>query len=199
VTQKISYQIGNSLYLSITDRCTLVCTFCPKTLGNTTVQGYDLSMDHRPSVEEIISAIDNPIKYDEVVFCGYGEPTLRLNVLLEVARTIKAAGGKTRINSDGLANLVHRRNTLPEMADCIDALSISMNAQDKTTYDRHTQPTLPDSYDAMLAFLTEAPKHIAQVTATALDGLEGVDIAACEKLAEACGVHFRKRTLGRVG
>ncbi len=156
-------------------------------------------MDHRPSPKEIIDAIEDPAKYDEVVFCGYGEPTLRLNVLLEVARTIKAAGGRVRINSDGLANLVHKRNTLPEMADCIDALSISMNAQDKSTYDRHTQPTLPDSYDAMLAFLTEAPKHIAQVTATALDGLEGVDITACEKLAEACGVHFRKRTLGRVG
>jgi len=163
------------------------------------VQGYDLSMDHRPSVEEIIAAIDDPAKYDEVVFCGYGEPTLRLNVLLEVARTVKAAGGKVRINSDGLANLVHKRNTLPEMADCIDALSISMNAQDKTTYDRHTQPTLPGSYDAMLAFLTEAPKHIAKVTATALDGLEGVDITACEKLAKTCGVDFRKRTLGRVG
>ncbi|MCF6281175.1 MAG: TatD family nuclease-associated radical SAM protein [Candidatus Polarisedimenticolaceae bacterium] len=199
MTQKISYQIGNSLYLSITDRCTLVCAFCPKTLGNTVVQGYDLSMDHRPSVEEIMASIDDPTKYDEVVFCGYGEPTLRLNVLLEVAQQIKAAGGKVRINTDGLANLVHKRNTLPEMAGCIDALSISMNAQDQTTYDCHTQPTLPGSYNAMLAFLAEAPKHIAQVTATALDGLEGVDIAACEKLAQRCGVLFRKRTLGRVG
>ncbi len=163
------------------------------------MQGYDLSMDHRPSVEEIIAAVDDPTQYDEVVFCGYGEPTLRLNVLLEVARYIKAAGGKVRINSDGLANLVNKRNTLPEMADCIDALSISMNAQDKITYDHHTQPTLPGSYEAMLAFLTEAPKHIAQVTATALDGLAGVDIVACEQQAAACGVQFRKRTLGRVG
>lgn len=156
-------------------------------------------MDHRPSVKEIIAAIDDPTKYDEIVFCGYGEPTLRFDVLLEVARYIKSKGGKVRINTDGLANLVHKRNTLPEMAECIDALSISMNAQDKNTYDRHTQPTLPGSYEAMLDFLTEAPKHISQVTATALDGLEGVDIIACEDLAKKCGVLFRKRTLGRVG
>ena len=197
--QQISYQISNSLYLSITDRCTLVCDFCPKTRGNSVVQGYDLSMDHRPTAEEIIAAIDDPVKYDEIVFCGYGEPTLRLNVLLEVARHIKAGGGRVRINTDGLANLVHKRNTLPEMAECIDALSISMNTQDQATYDRHTQPTLPGSFDAMLAFLREAPQHISRVTATALHGLEGVDIAACEKLAHECGVSFKKRTLGRVG
>ena len=199
MSQQISYQIRNSLYLSITDRCTLECDFCPKTHGNSVVAGFDLSIDHRPEVEEIIAAIDDPTKYDEIVFCGYGEPTLRLNVLLEVAHHIKTHSGKVRINTDGLANLVHKRNTLPEMAKCIDALSVSMNAQDQVTYDRHTQPTLPGSFDAMLAFLTEAPNHIAQVTATALDGLEDVDITACEALAQKCGVAFRKRTLGRVG
>ena len=199
MTQQISYQIDNRLYLSITDRCTLVCAFCPKTLGNPVVQGHDLTMDHRPTAEAIISTIDDPARYDEIVFCGYGEPTLRLKVLLQVARHIKAHGGMVRINTDGLANLVHKRNTLPEMAESIDALSISLNAQDKSTYDRHCQPTLPGSFEAMLAFLAEAPKHISQVTATALEGLEGVDIDACEKLAQERGVTFKKRTLGRVG
>jgi TatD family-associated radical SAM protein len=199
VPQQVSYQIDNNLYLSITDRCTLECAFCPKTLGDMTVKGYDLTFDHRPSAQEVIDAIDDPAKYDEVVFCGYGEPTLRLNVLLEVARDIKARGGRVRVNTDGLSNLVHKHDTLPELGECVDALSVSLNAQNQEVYDRHCRPNLPGSYPAMLEFLREAPRYIDDVTATAIDGLEGVDIAACEALARSLGVKFRRRVLNAVG
>ena len=199
VPQQISYQIENNLYLSITDRCTLECAFCPKTLGDMQVKGYDLSFDHRPTAEEIIGSIDDPARYQEVVFCGYGEPTLRLNVLLEVARDIKARGGKVRVNTDGLCNLVHKHDTLPVLAECVDALSVSLNAQNQEVYDLHCRPNLPGSFDAVLSFLREAPKYIDDVTATAVDGLEGVDIPACEALAAELGVKFRRRTLNQVG
>jgi TatD family-associated radical SAM protein len=199
VPQQITYQIDNNLYLSITDRCTLECAFCPKTLGDMRVKGYDLTFDHRPTTEEIIAAIDDPKRYDEVVFCGFGEPTLRLNVLLEVARDIKARGGRVRLNTDGLSNLVHKHDTLPELGECVDALSVSLNAQNQEVYDRHCLPNLPGSYEAMLAFLREAPKYIKDVTATAIDGLEGVDMAACETIAREMGVKFRHRKLNNVG
>jgi len=199
VSQQISYTIRNRLYLSITDRCTLECRFCPKTQGVPFVKGYDLRMDHRPDEQEIIAAIDDPARYEEVVFCGFGEPTLRLKVLLAVARDVKARGGRVRVNTDGLTNLVHKDDTLPELATCVDALSVSMNAQNAEVYDRHCQPGLPGSFEAMLKFLEEAPRYIPDVTATAIDGLEGVDIAACEQLAEERGVKFRKRVLDKVG
>lgn len=197
--QQLSYRIGDSLYLNITDRCTLECTFCPKTQGILQVHEYDLTLDHRPSSQEIIAAIDDPAAYKEVVFCGYGEPTLRLKVLLEVAKYIKAHGGRVRVNTDGLANLANKRNVLPEMAVCIDALSISLNAQNAEVYDRHCQPSLAGSFEQMLEFVAEAPKYIPDVTATAIDGLEGVDIEACRELAEARGVKFRRRVLDVVG
>jgi TatD family-associated radical SAM protein len=199
VPQQVSYQIDNNLYLSITDRCTLECAFCPKTHGDMTVKGYDLSFNHRPTAEEIIASIDDPARYGEVVFCGYGEPTLRLNVLLEVARDVKARGGRVRLNTDGLSNLVHKHDTLPELAECVDALSVSLNAQNPEVYDRHCRPNLPGSYEAVLEFLREAPKHIQDVTATAIDGLEGVDIPACEAIAKELGVKFRRRVLNEVG
>jgi TatD family-associated radical SAM protein len=104
-----------------------------------------------------------------------------------------------RLNTDGLSNLVHKHDTLPELAQCVDALSVSMNAQNQEVYDRHCRPNLPGSYEAMLNFLREAPHHIKEVTATAIDGLEGVDITACEKIAQKLGVKFRHRTLGKVG
>lgn len=199
MTQQISYRIGNRLYLSINDRCTLECAFCPKTRGTPRVHDFDLTMDHRPPVEEIVAALGDPARYDQVVFCGYGEPTLRLKVLLEVAHHIKAHGGRVRVNTDGLANLVHKENVLPKLAACVDALSISMNAQDEAVYNRHCAPNLPGSFAAMLAFLEAAPEFIPDVTATAIDGLDGVDIAACERMARERGVRFRRRELNKVG
>jgi TatD family-associated radical SAM protein len=195
----LSYTIDDRLYLNITDRCTLACAFCPKHNGSHRVHDYDLTLDRRPTTDELIEALGDVTAYSEVVFCGFGEPTLRLKPLLQVAHRIQRDGGRVRLNTDGLANLVHKRNVLPELGACIDAVSVSMNAQDATTYERHCRPALPGSYDAMLAFLREAPRHIGEVTATAIDGLDGVDIAACAALAADCGVAFRRRVLDRVG
>ena len=197
--QTVSYRIGDRLCLNITDRCTLACRFCPKTLGSHRVHDFDLTLAQRPSQAEILVAVDDPRQFSEVVFCGFGEPTLRLQVLLDTARHIKHNGGRVRINTDGLANLVHKRNVLPEMADCIDSLSVSMNAQDEAVYRRHCAPALPGSYAAMLDFLAAAPAYIGDVTATAIDGLDGVDIARCEALADHLGVAFRRRELDVVG
>jgi TatD family-associated radical SAM protein len=163
------------------------------------VQGYDLSFDHRPGSAEIIAAIDDPTRYHEVVFCGFGEPTLRLGVLLEVAQDIKARGGRVRVNTDGLSDLVHKRSTLPDLGRTVDALSVSMNAQNQQVFDLHCQPRLAGSFAAMLRFLAQAPDYIPQVTATAIDGLAGVDIAACECIAQELGVNFRRRVLDQVG
>ena len=197
--QTISYRIRDSLYLSINDRCTLECTFCPKTLGSTKVHEYDLKIDYRPSVNEIIKAIDDPKKYAQIVFCGYGEPTLRLKVVLEVANWLKQKGAIVRINTDGLANLVHKRNVLPEMEGLIDELSVSLNAQNQKIYDLHCQPQLNNSYQAMLDFLKLSTNYNIKVTATAIDGLQGVNIAQCKNIASKIGVNFKARHLGLVG
>jgi TatD family-associated radical SAM protein len=195
----LSYTIGDRLYLNITDRCTLACAFCPKHNGSHWVHDYDLTLDRRPTVDEIIAALDTPARYREVVFCGFGEPTLRLKTLKQVAHAIKQRRGNTRLNTDGLANLVHKRNVLPELAGAIDAVSVSMNAQDEATYNRHCQPALHGSFEAMLEFVRQAPSYIPDVTASAIDGLDGVDIQACERLAQSLGARFRRRELDIVG
>ncbi len=198
-TQIIAYPIRDNLYLNITDRCTLECRFCPKHNGTHKVHHYDLALQHRPTTEQIISAIDHPSSYREVVFCGYGEPTMRLKVLLDVAYFVKSQGGRTRLNTDGLANLTHKRNVLPELGRVFDAVSVSMNAAEADTYQRHCQPALAGSFAAMLEFLAEAPKFITKVTATAIDGLDGVNIDHCRLLSTWLGVRFRRRELGVVG
>jgi TatD family-associated radical SAM protein len=198
----IAYTIGDKLYLNITDHCTLRCGFCPKYNGSHQVHDHDLTLERKPNLQEILQAIDaagDLGQFTEVVFCGFGEPTLRLKELLAVARHLKIQGARVRLNTDGLASRVHKHNVLPELAQCIDAISISMNAQNETLYNRHCRPSLPDSYQAMLDFLRQAPQYIKDVTATAIDGLDGVDIQQCAAIARELKVKFRRRVLDVVG
>lgn len=195
----IVYTIRDSLYINLNNRCTLKCSFCPKFNGSWEVHDYDLALTHKPSAEEVIAEIKDPKQYDEIVFCGFGEPTLRLRELIDVASWVKSKGGMVRVNTDGLANLAHGRNVLPELGACVDSLSVSMNAQNEDIYDKHCLPGLKNSWPAMIDFLGDAPKYINNVTATAINGLEGVDVQACEKIANDLGVKFRRRELDVVG
>jgi TatD family-associated radical SAM protein len=160
---------------------------------------YDMSLESPPSSDEVIRAIGDPTVYEEIVFCGYGEPTLRLKQLLSVAKWVKSNAGKVRVNTDGLGSLTNKRNILPELSECVDALSISLNAQDEATYNRHCHPGINGSWAAMLAFTKEAPRWINDVSVSAINGLPGVDITECKKLAASLGVTFRERHLDLVG
>jgi TatD DNase family protein len=197
-SSKIAYQIRNSLYLNITNRCTNRCIFCAK-FNDFVVKGHELQLDHEPSADEVKRAIGDPSPYAEVVFCGYGEPLLRLELLKEIARWLKERGKAVRINSDGQANLVHGRNILPELVGLVDAISISLNAATAEDYQRLCQSACgADGYQAVKEFLRLAPAYIPDVTATAVT-FPGIDIAACEQLAHELGVKFRAREYNEVG
>jgi TatD DNase family protein len=196
----ITYAIGDALYLNLTNACTLACGFCPKTHDEWVVQGYDLDLVRGPSFAEVVAAIGDPAPYREVVFCGLGEPTLRLTLLKRVASWLKERGARVRLNTDGLASLVHGRDVLPEMAGLIDVVSVSLNAQDEALYNAHCQPGRPGAYAACKAFIRAASQYIPEVMATALDGLPGVDIEACRRIVEdELGARFRRRIYGQVG
>jgi len=194
----IAYRIRNSLYLNITNRCTNRCTFCAK-FEDFTVKGHYLLLDHEPSVTEVLDAVGTAGECDEIVFCGYGEPLLRLDLIKEVAAELKKRGFRTRINTDGQANLVHGRNILPELTGLIDSISVSLNAADAQTYATLCNTPYGDAgFQAVCDFLREAPKHIPQVTASAVT-VPGLDIAAVKLLARSLGVDFREREYTEVG
>lgn len=193
------YDIDNNRYINLTNACTLKCRFCPKHNGSWDVKGHELALDFNPKAADIIPELGDLSQIEEVVFCGFGESTLRLEELLIIARHVQQQHTRVRLNTDGLGNLVHKRNIIPELAECIDALSISLNAQNEAVYAQHCCPTLPGSWQACLDFIEEAARCMPDVTVTAVDGLEGVDIAACEQLAKARGAKFRRRVLDEVG
>ncbi|MEO5363190.1 MAG: YchF/TatD family DNA exonuclease [Magnetococcus sp. DMHC-8] len=198
-TPRLAYPIGTGLYLNISRGCSLRCHFCPKWVAPV-VHDYDLTLPRNPSAEAVLAAMGDFSGYREIVFCGYGEPTLRLPVLLEVARAVKQRSTiPIRINTDGLANRVYREDVTPQFRGLIDAVSVSLNAQNEAVYNRNSRPTLPGAYAAVQDFLRVVQAHVPSVTATAIEGLEGVDMAACQRIAEGLGVRFRKRVLNRMG
>lgn len=193
------YRIRNSLYLNLTNRCTSLCTFCHR-LDDPVVKGYNLRLEEEPSFEELIRDIGDPTRFKEVVFCGYGEPTLRLDVIKEVARVVKGKGGRVRLNTNGHGNLIHKRNILPELAGLVDALSISLNAECSEKYTALCRPVYgPATYDGVIAFIKEAKQYIPEVTATVVR-IPTIDIDACERISrEELGIQFRIRELDAVG
>lgn len=188
-----TYKIGNTLYINVTNRCNASCTFCDRE-GYASVAGYNLRMPKsmEPPAEVFIREIGDPKQYNEIVFCGFGEPTIRIDVVKKIAEYVKANGGKTRLNTDGHGNVINKRNILPELQGLIDSVSISLNSADPDQYARLMQIDKSMFY-AMVEFTREAKKYIPEVVVTIVD-LKEVDEKKARKFAEEeLGVKFRSR------
>jgi TatD DNase family protein len=156
-------------------------------------------LNSEPSYEEVMSAIGNPAGIDEVVFCGYGEPLIRLDLVKQVAAELKSRGYIIRINSDGQANQVYGRNILPELDGLVDSISVSLNAPDSSTYSRLCNTPFGEAgFNSVCDFIKSASACIPQVIASAVT-VPGVDIEACRLLAESLGADFRVREFTEVG
>lgn len=194
---EIAYRIRDSLYLNVTNRCTSKCTFCVK-FHTDFVKGHKLRLEHEPTEEELKDAIGDPAKYNEIVFCGYGEPLLRLDIVKAVASWVKEKGGKVRINTNGHGNLIHKRNILPELQGLVDSISISLDAQDEKTYNKICKPTFKNAFNEVVNFIKESKKYIPEVMATVVTA-EGVDVEKCRDITDSLGVKLRVRRLDVVG
>lgn len=195
----IAYRIRNSLYLNITNRCTLACVFCPKFV-DWEVKGHYLRLPKEPDFAEVKAALGSFADVDEVVFCGYGEPTQRLDLLKEVAAYVHEKGKKVRLDTDGLGNLIHERNIVPELVGLVDAMNISLNAPDAKTYAKVCPNRFGEAaYPEVKKFISAAKGHIPWVQASVV-GMPGVDVEASRKIAEEeLGVRFRHREYNNVG
>lgn len=196
---KIVYPIRHSLYLNITNRCSNRCSFCAKNVSYI-VRGHDLELAREPSAEELIQAVGDPKRYQEIVFCGFGEPLLRLDTVKAVAAELKKKGARVRIDTDGQANLIYGRNILPELRGLVDAISVSLNAENAAKYHRLCRSPFGEAgFQGILDFIREAKKVIPEVVATIVE-MPGVDVEACRQLAEdELGVKFKRRAYDEVG
>ncbi len=194
---EIAYKIRDSLYLNITNRCTNKCGFCVKSRTNY-IKGHNLRLEKEPSALQVIKAIKYPASYKEIIFCGIGEPLLRLDVVKKVAAWIKQHGGRVRINTNGHGNLIHGKNILPELHGIVDSISISLDAEDAKKYEKICRPSIKGSYEGVISFIREAVKVIPEVKATVVK-IPGVNIEKCRKIAEELGAELRIRDFNMVG
>ncbi len=189
----IVYKLDNSLYINLTNRCTNRCSFCIRN-NSDGVGGYNLWLKREPTAQEVIEAIGDPTAYDQVVFCGYGEPMIRLEELLEISRFLKNRGARVRVNTNGQANLIHGYNVAPRLAGLVDVISISLNASNAKEYQKICGSDYGlDAYRGVLDFIKECTRHIERVVVSVVDVLPPESINRCKDIAAQLGVEFRIR------
>lgn len=194
----ILYKVHNNLYVNLTNKCPCACTFCLRQTRDHMEDSGVLWLEKEPTVDEVIAdfANFNMDDYDEVVFCGFGEPTERIDVLLEVAAYVKKTYNKpTRINTNGLGNLVNGRDITPELKGLIDTVSISLNTPNKERYYELTRSKFEiGSFDAMIDFAKEAVKYVPHVVMTTVaTTITKEEEAECQRICDNIGVKYRIR------
>lgn len=194
----ITYKVKNGIYVNMTNRCPCACTFCLRKNGDGVYGSDPLWLEREPTVEEVCESLDawDLLQYDEVVFCGYGEPTERLDDLLKVAAHIKEKGDvKIRINTNGLADLIWGERTAPRLKGLIDIVSISLNATNKEEYNRIVHPKFGiGSYDAMLRFTKDCVGYVPNVVMTVVDVVTSPEEQErCREICRQLGATLRVR------
>lgn len=197
---KIVYPVHTGLYLNLTNRCPCACTFCIRQKNEKFYTQDSLWLEHEPGFEEVKAALlaENLDKYSEFVFCGFGEPTEALDVLLKTAEFLKSKTSKPiRLNTNGLGNLIHKKDITPLFEGLIDAVSISLNSSDPKIYEERVRPIFKEkAHPAMLEFAKKAAEHVPSVTMTTVSTtITHEDEENCRKLCNELGVTYRIREL----
>ena len=200
MTNTLAYLLDGKIYINLTNKCTNDCIFCLRN-DKDDVCGQTLWLDDENSTaNNVIEQFEKiylkkPSK--EVIFCGYGEPMLKFEVLKEVASYIKKnyPDIKIRVNTNGHANFVYKRNLVPELKGLIDEFSVSLNGATKDEYDEYSQPKFDEAYEEMKKFIKACSDENIPVVASVVEGYKGrhLDLEKCEKIANELGAKFRVR------
>ncbi|MGD1006105.1 MAG: TatD family hydrolase [Ignavibacteriaceae bacterium] len=188
-----TYKIGDSLYINVTNRCDAKCGFCDRE-GDAVLNGYSLRMAKcdEPGALVYIKEIGDPKQYKEIVFCGYGEPTIRWDVVKSIAKYVIEMGGRTRLITNGHGNLINKRDIVPELKELINTVSISFNSPDARQYSE-LMGLDTRYYSEMISFAKEAKNYVEKVVMTAI-AMDDVNIEKARKIVEEnIGVEFRVR------
>lgn len=190
------YEYGDSLYINLTNKCPNNCEFCLRNF-KTGVGEDDLRLSREPNFEDVKEALSLfPLKkYDEIVFCGFGEPMCALPVMSQVGPYLKRLGLKTRVNTNGLGGLWNKRDDVPQLiSKYIDAVSISLNASNRELYQEICRSKYgEEAFDAIIDFTKGCVENGIDTTLTVVDFIGEDEIAECRKLADELGAKFRVR------
>ena len=195
----ISYEVGENLYINITNKCPCACTFCIRNHADGAYGSDPLWLEHEPSMDEIMENLNSRDigKYSEIVFCGYGEPTERIGVVTAAAKELKKRPEcpKLRINTNGLGDIINGRSVADELCEVMDTVSVSLNAGTKDEYMAVTRPKFDDAWEAMQKFTSDCVKTgRAEIIMSIVDVIPQEQIDASREVCESLGAKLRIRT-----
>jgi len=195
----ITYEVHGNLYVNMTNRCPCACEFCVRGESDSVGGSDSLWLEREPTVDEIIESIKSRdlSSYGEIVFCGFGEPTCRLEDLLLVARALREfCTLPLRLNTNGLSDLINGRDTAREFAGLFDTISISLNASNPEAYNALCHPKYGlEAFPALLTFTKALVPLIPHVVLSVVDSISAEELARCRKISEDCGAALRVRKL----
>lgn len=191
------YELDKKIYINLTNRCTNECIFCLRQ-DKDDVCGQELWLDSEDfTSEDVIEQLKKFNLSSEVIFCGYGEPMLKFEVLRQVAKYIKETYPeiKIRVNTNGHANFIYKKNVVPELVGLVDEFSVSLNASNSEEYDELSQPKFENAYEEVKKFIKCSADAGIETVASIVDGYKGrrLDVEKCREIAESLGVKLRVR------
>lgn len=192
------YRYGNALYINLTNRCPNSCYFCVRNFTDQLGDASCLWLGKEPNSTEVEQLCRGKVAdCKEIVFCGYGEPTCRMDVLTKVAASLRDLGLPLRLNTNGLGSLINNRNIVHELADVLDSVSVSLNAENSVIYQKICQSVYGESaFNSVLDFIRDCKKTSLDVATSVVD-IPEIDKDACKKLAVSLGVSLRIRSYGQ--
>lgn len=192
---KYVYILNNKIYINLTNRCSNNCDFCIRR-DHKDMNGQVLWIDEEPTVEDVLEQLpENLDDYDdEIVFCGYGEPTYNLETLDEVASYLHCIDKTTRINTNGQANLIHNEDVTDVIVTSCDVINVSLNESTAAKYQQHCKSKYGEkAYDAVIEFAKLCKQRGGNVIFSVVDSIGVKDVAECQKLADNLGIPLRVR------
>ncbi|MGI6005361.1 MAG: TatD family nuclease-associated radical SAM protein [Christensenellales bacterium] len=197
--QTLIYEHKGNLYVNLTNRCNNACEFCIRN-GSDGIGQHRLWLEKDPTAQEIIDAMEKAglSRYPEVVYCGFGEPIMALDVIVEVSRYLRGLPSppRIRINTNGQGNLIHGRDIVPELKEAVDVVSISMNAPDAKKYDELCHPSFGrHAFYGILEFARLCLENGIDTVFTVVDVMHEKDIEKCRRIARSLGARFRVRRM----
>ena len=195
--EEILYVYKDKVYLNITNKCPCACTFCIRSKKDAIGDASNLWLNHNPSFEEVKEAIDefDFSGYNEIIFCGYGEPTNSFDVLVKTAQYIRSKLDiKIRVNTNGLGSLVNGRDISKELCKNVDAVSISLNCSNKEDYLKTVRPKFGiESFDEMLDFAKKCRALTENVALSVVDVIGEEEVEKCKNIAAGLNIPLRVR------
>ena len=191
------YNVHGNLYINLTNRCPCNCTFCIRHNGDSAYGSDSLWLEREPTNEEVLAEFDkySPDEFDEIVFCGYGEPKERAEDVVFIGKELKKRYPNKiiRLTTNGLSDKIHGRPTAAMLEGAVDIVSISLNSGNEKDYNAVTRPKWEDSFSALLNFAQDCKKYVPQVMFTVVDVISEREIEESKEISERLGIPLRIR------